>query len=380
MINLITGLPGNGKTLYALWMVKLWAEKDQRPVFYSGIADLKLPWTEIEADKWYECPPNSIVVIDECQRLFRPRTMSKEVPQYVSELETHRHKGIDLVLITQHPALADAALRRLTGKHLHVVRKWGTQSATVHEWASVKDDCGKNAARKDSIRHAWKYPKAVFEYYKSAEVHTVKRNIPARLVMLYMSPLLLLAAGWYMYHFAQKKIHPENEKPASTLEAQQQGGQAGQGGMQRASYRNAQEDAKQFLFERTPRMAGLPQTAPRYDEVTKPTTAPVPAACVANATRCDCFTQQATPLNVPDLLCRDIVRRGYFVDFDDNGGHGQKQPQIALNSAAGPVTLPRSENATGERVTRAGGAVVSLGDEDGYGVLGKRTGRQFGSK
>jgi zona occludens toxin len=380
MINLITGLPGNGKTLYALWMVKLWAEKDQRPVFYSGIADLKLPWTEIEADKWYECPPNAIVVIDECQRVFRPRTMTKEVPRYVSELETHRHKGIDLVLITQHPALADAALRRLTGKHLHVVRKWGTQSATVHEWPAVKDNCDKNPGRKDSIKHSWKYPKAVYDYYKSAEVHTVKRQIPMRVILMFIIPLLLVGAAYYFYRFTMKRIHPEAEQSAATMQAQQQGVGTGQGGMQRTSYRNAGDDAKQYLFERTPRVAGLPQTAPRYDEVTKPTTAPVPAACVANATRCDCFTQQATPLNVPDLLCRDIVRRGYFVDFDDNGGHGQKQSQIALNAAAGPVTLPRSENATGEPATRSGGAVVTLGDEDGYGVLGKRTGRAAGSK
>ncbi|WP_211453008.1 zonular occludens toxin domain-containing protein [Collimonas antrihumi] len=373
MITIITGLPGNGKTLYALWFVKMWAEKDNRPVFYSGINDLKLPWTEIDADKWFDAPPNSIVVIDECQRVFRPRTATKEVPKHVSELETHRHKGIDLVLITQHPSLADIALRRLAGKHMHVVRRWGTQSATVHEWPAVKDNCDKNPGRKDSIKHAWKYPKAVYEYYKSAEVHTVKRHIPMRVIMLFVIPLLLIGAGYYFYHFVMKRVHPELQLQA-TAQGQQMVGTA-QGGVQRASYKNAKDDAQQFMFDRTPRVAGLPQTAPRYDEVTKPTTAPVPAACVANAKRCDCFTQQATPINVPDLLCRDIVARGYFVDFDDNGGHNQKQG-VAMAAADTRVAEP-TQKATGGG---SGAVVAVLGDEEGYGVLGKRTGRSAGSK
>jgi len=51
MITLITGLPGNGKTLYTISFVKALAEKENRPVFYSGITDLALDWTEIEPEK-----------------------------------------------------------------------------------------------------------------------------------------------------------------------------------------------------------------------------------------------------------------------------------------------------------------------------------------
>jgi hypothetical protein len=59
MICLITGLPGNGKTLYALQWVKDKAEKEGRPVFYARIKGLKLPWTLIDPFKWFECPANA---------------------------------------------------------------------------------------------------------------------------------------------------------------------------------------------------------------------------------------------------------------------------------------------------------------------------------
>src|SRR5205809_7156589 len=100
MITLITGLPGNGKTLYALTWLKALAEKDGRTVFYSGITDCMIPgWVEHEPEKWPELPANSVILIDEVQRVMRPRMHGSAVPAHIAQLETHRHKGVDLVLI-----------------------------------------------------------------------------------------------------------------------------------------------------------------------------------------------------------------------------------------------------------------------------------------
>ena len=311
MINLITGLPGNGKTLYALSYVKEWAEKDNRPVFYAGIKDLMLPWTEIDPTKWFECPANSIIVIDECQTVFRPRSIGKEPPDYVAKLETHRHQGLDIVLITQHPLLADSAIRRLVGKHVHVVRTFGTERATLHEWASVRENCDKPAGRADSIKHQWKYPKEAYSFYKSAEVHTVKRNIPMRVYLFALVPILLLAAVVYMKYFTDKQVH----KDAANSDQLTQGFQptsiaSNQKG--KVSYKDAIEDAKQFVFDETPRVQGLPQTAPRYDELTKAVEVPVPAGCVQSSKGCKCYTQQATSMDVDEKICLDIVKHGFF--------------------------------------------------------------------
>jgi zona occludens toxin len=363
MINLITGLPGNGKTLYAIAYVKDWSEREKRPVFYAGIKDLKLDWTEIDPAKWFECPPGAIIVIDECQTLFRPRTISKEVPDYVSKLETHRHQGVDLVLITQHPMLADTALRRLAGNHKHVVRKFGTQSATIHEWYSVKDNCDKKAGRADSNKHHWVFPKSIYEFYKSAEVHTVKRNIPKKIYFLALAPLFIIFVIFYMYKFIDRRAHPDQNKQTSS-------GQIipnpsfvrNEGGNAKSSYKDAVSDAKQFVFERTPRVNGLAYTSPRYDELTKPDAVPVPAACIKSSRGCNCYTQQATPLIVEKSFCENVVAHGFFEDFPrekNKSNEGQMVRPYVNGEAVSPQPVQKP-------------VVVSLGDADGYGVLGNR--------
>lgn len=326
MIELITGLPGNGKTLYTIAYVKDWSDRDNRPVYYSGIKDLNLPWTEIDPEKWYDCPTNSIIVIDECQRVFRPRSMGKEPPEHVSRLETHRHQGVDIVLITQHPMLADSAIRRLVGKHKHVVRTFGTQRATIHEWASVKDNCDKSSGRADSIKHLWKYPKEVFDWYKSAEAHTVKRNIPAKIWILASVPFILIALGLVLKNYitkSQNKVAIEQaSSPDKAAPGQMKTNEIGKA----QSYKNALEDVKQYAYVNTERVEGLPHTAPKYDELTQPTVAPIPAGCVQSAsTGCRCFTQQATPIKMPEKMCMDIVKNGWFEDFDTAGKSKRKE-------------------------------------------------------
>jgi zona occludens toxin len=86
MIELITGLPGNAKTLYTIGEVKRRAEAEGRPVYYAGIKELQLDWTPIEADKWTDCPAGSIIVIDECQKVFRNRSLGAQPPAHVTEL------------------------------------------------------------------------------------------------------------------------------------------------------------------------------------------------------------------------------------------------------------------------------------------------------
>ena len=68
MLTLITGQPGNGKSLYTISFVEAKRQAESRPVFYYGIPELTLPWTQLEdPTKWYECPEKSIIVIDEVQ-------------------------------------------------------------------------------------------------------------------------------------------------------------------------------------------------------------------------------------------------------------------------------------------------------------------------
>lgn len=323
MIGLITGLPGNGKTLWALNFVKAKAEKENRPVFYSGIPDLNLPWTEFEGEKWMDCPPNSIIVIDECQRIYRPRSYGSNVPPHVALLETHRHMGVDIYLITQHPMLVDANVRRLVGLHFHVVRKFGLAASTVHEWASVKENCDKN--RDESTRHEFKYPKESYGWYKSAEVHTHKARIPMRVWLLLLVPFVLVAIVWFVWSRFQTKVDPDAQfVPASGAQVHQiQAAAAARPG------RDAPLTPLQYVEQHRPRIEGLAYSAPVYDEKTKPVHVPYPAACIQSATRCSCYTQQATRLDVTDQLCKTIVQGGFFIAWDTSGNAVQKIQQAA---------------------------------------------------
>lgn len=320
MIFLTTGQPGHGKTLLTIYDVQQIAKKENRPVFYSGITvnpdgPLK-DWMEHDPLKWYELPPRSIMVIDECQKTFRPRGNGAQVPKHEEELETHRHGGIDLYLITQHPMFTSTHVRRLTHIHRHVIRVHGLQAANVHEWNAVRDDCDKPGRRDDSNCRKVVYPKEVYDWYKSAEVHTVKVTIPKRLILLAAVPVLLGACVWYMYNSINKRINPEDNpaevvQPGTTANPFQQGSRAGVAVLDYDPI----ADARKYVYMNTPRVEGLSHTAPKYDALTVPQEVPQPVACVQTAKRCTCYSQQGTIMDVTMAQCGDFVQRGYFVEF-----------------------------------------------------------------
>jgi zona occludens toxin len=327
MIELITGLPGNGKTLMTIGQVKARALLENRPVFYNGIPELTIPGWELLDDpkQWATVPPRSIVLLDEGQKTFRNRSVGSAPPQFVTDLETHRHLGIDLVIITQHPSLIDPSVRRLAGKHQHVVRIWGMEASTVHTWAAVKDNCDKSRA--DSEKTKYVFDKSLYGLYKSAEVHTMKRSIPGRVKLLMALPLLLGALVYYVYGVVSKKSTPQ---PVTASVP------AGGAGHQLAAYSpgagpnrdklpfDPLADAKEYAAMNTARVVGLPHTAPKYDSLTAPVRVPVPAMCVqigmasrtGKAVNCKCYSQQGTPMPVEFNMCIDFARNGYFQDFD----------------------------------------------------------------
>ena len=74
------------------------------------------------------------------------------------------------------------------------------------------------------------------------------------------------------------------------------------------------------------RWQGLPHTAPRYDDLTKPTRVPYPAACITNTSRgCLCYSQDGSRMYLPESTCSRIVYEGIFLDFEpDAKAHSGK--------------------------------------------------------
>lgn len=315
MIHLHTGLPGAGKTLCTLAEVKARAEKEKRPVYYHGVTDLKLPWIELDKGELWSSkredgqpfvPDGAIVLLDEAQRYYRVRAPGSPVPQHVSALETHRHRGLDIYLITQHPKLIDTNARRLVGRHVHFVRAFNANAVTRHEWHEVQED---PQSREDSIKTLVPYPVDAFQWYKSAEVHTHQRKIPRAVWFLLVLPILIGGLGYVAYRSLSGVVDRASGKAPTAVEsAAKQGVAVVQG---------AGKSIKDYFAGLEPRIRGLPHTAPVYDGIVTPVRAPYPAACLATASRCKCYSQQATALDMPEDLCRSLAAKGFFRAWDD---------------------------------------------------------------
>jgi hypothetical protein len=75
-----------------------------------------------------------------------------------------------------------------------------------------------------------------------------------------------------------------------------------------------QQTASEYLKDRIPRLVDLPESAPVYDGIAKPSTFPVVAGCVVSPSKgCVCYSQQGTWLSGITLThFQAVVAHGYF--------------------------------------------------------------------
>ena len=316
-IHLVTGLPGSGKTLKTLVDVKALSERENREVYYHGINDLTLSWKMLDDPKqWNTLPEGSIIVIDECQDLYPVHEARLAAEPHVLQLAKHRHRGYDIFLISQHPMNIHAFVRRLIDNHQHLIRAFGSKVASVHTWNRVIDYPEKT--KKDSQTQVFSYPKDAFNYYKSAEVHTIQRKLPKRLYWLILIPPLIGLLGWQAY----KVLNPAHQKE-QILNA---GGLTAKTNLTSTAVKPIEQVKTEltYLQARTPEVADFPHTAPIFKDLTQPTQAPYPAACVAMGNLCKCYTQQGTRLTTSDSVCHQIVENGFFLEWKQDGAESQQ--------------------------------------------------------
>lgn len=314
-LSFVTGLPGHGKTLFTLHHVDQRAKQENRAVYVAGIPELKLDWFHLDNEQeWFSVPDGSIVVIDEAQRVFPTRPTGAPVPEKVRQFETHRHRGLDIYLITQDAMLIDAHVRRLAGEHFHVHRPWGVQRATVLKWDQICNPRDYHD-RKKAIQSMFSYPKKLFGQYKSATLHTVKRKVPAKLFLLPVLLVVLVVSLYFAFSTLRGMVQTEKKNPAVQKDQLQQ--QQQQSNLVQARHTQP-ESLQDYMQRNNPRVRGFLHTAPVYDEITKPVRAPYPAACVDLGKRgCRCYTQQGTRLDTPADVCLQVVKDGFFIAWDN---------------------------------------------------------------
>lgn len=325
-VSVVTGKPGHGKTLYAVTKIEALAKEQNRQVYYNGIEGLTLDWLPLDdATQWHNpehVPDGAIIVIDEAQRVFPPRSTGSRVPAHVQPFDTHRHRGLDVYLITQDPMLIDSFARNLAGEHIHVLRPFGTQQAKIFRWEHVVDPDSRSERNLAVDTSFFRYPKESFDRYKSATVHTVKRKLPWKLAVGLPILLAVLALSIVIGY-----------KTLNNLKAKDAGKDAAVAGSSDlvtvdGAKALSPDDYKKTMIARIP---GVPESAPHYDDLAKPTVLPVMAGCVQMAESCTCYTQQGTKIQDADKsACSEFIGNGRFVAFDDKTlGRPEKKASLS---------------------------------------------------
>lgn len=180
MITLITGMPGAGKT--AALVDLLMQLQASRALYVHNLNGLALSHVALEdPNKWPELVEDgAAVVIDEVQIVWRPRGSGAAVPPAIAALETHRHRGLDFFLTTQHPGLLDANVRKLVGRHIHI-RDVGLLGRWWYEWPEATNV---EQFRTAPIKKRYTLPKRAFSQYKSASLHIKPiRSVPRTVIV-----------------------------------------------------------------------------------------------------------------------------------------------------------------------------------------------------
>lgn len=297
-ITLITATPGGGKTALAVSIIAD-AVKVGRPIFQMGIPDLTFPntelppveqWTEQRVDAgtgeslpYFAFPQNALIIVDECQRVFRPRSSASKTPDYIAAFETVRHTGVTFILITQHPSFIDTHIRRLVGKHIHL-RDVGALGRWYYEWPECGEVEKYNSA---PIKKRFKLPKSSFSHYKSSSLHIKRKyTMPPSMILLSLCLLAIVYGGFRVFGSISEKVSPVSLANASVIS------DASLSSNSDISFpaNSAISYADQFV----PSLIGFPESAPIYDGIRQVVDFPRVVGAICKLGTCICYTQQGT--------------------------------------------------------------------------------------
>jgi len=325
MLNLITGSPGSGKTLYVVDLLK---NETARTVYNDGVPVLKLPWIPINAHEWAAIPDGSILVVDECQRIWPVRDPKKPVPPDIQLFETHRHRGIDVYLMTQHPKMLDHHIRRLVGNHIHLRRNFGLPSSLLLQANEVIDDPQNPDASVQ--RSQFLFPSSSYDFYKSAEVHTHKFKPTFKMfAMLGLVIASIAVIGYAIYRLFFVGLIPDNNTEQSQAEAQHTA--ASDRPEARAAVPLPPPPPPSFLEQFIPESPVVPESAPLYRDKIEVKSIPHLSGCLTyldidQQEICNCYTQQGTRLELSYAECHAYIERPPFQYWRDSSISSPAKP------------------------------------------------------
>ena len=213
MIRLFTGKPGHGKSNHAV-SVALREIRAGRAVYVSNVNGMRIPGAIPFEDprQWQELPPGALLIVDEAQRFWRA-TRAGTVPPEVYAMETHRHLGIDFLLITQDPTYLLRHLRGLVGEHVHHVRR-SKGVVQTFTWANRCSEDPESVSEQEIAEQGlYTLDAEAFQYYDSTELDTHKPKIPRKVWFIGgAAALLMFAVGGFMWIVASSPTEVQRAK------------------------------------------------------------------------------------------------------------------------------------------------------------------------
>lgn len=347
MIELRTGKPGSGKTATLIEDLLAEQKRSGRQVFYANIPECTAPgWLEFpDPRKWRDLPTGAILVVDEAQKFF-PQRKKDEPDPYIKELSEHRHYGVDLYLITQDAMLVDIWVRRLAGRHVHVVRTGMGGLLSVTSWNNVvADPTDPQVVKEYGTQVTRRLPTKVFGLYKSADLHTPQVRPPYLKLMKYGGAVMLMVA---LAAFAYDRISSSTDKPNTEVVAMTNA--AASLSQSAAELRSAVADLRRAF---QPEVKGLPWSAPFYRAMVQPQEMPIVMGCAVvtynHRTECRCEDQQGAKIPMAYRQCLEFAKE---LPYDWSG----TRPRLLEAQRA---ALSTRQSATAGAVSTAGGG----GDE-----------------
>lgn len=327
MITLITGVPGSGKTLFLIGLLRD-IHASGRKIYQSGITDLTIENQLLSDDDLrlgsgisvfdpeksrFKIKPDfelgSVIVIDECQRFWSPSHSSKKIPDDIQCLETHRHDGVDIIILSQHPNLLHSNVRRFVGRHFHI-RNVGVLGRFIYEWPECADV---NRFNTCLIKKRYKLDKKLFNLYKSSSTHIKhKYTIPKPLIVVIVSLILIAFLSFSFFGSLKSKINPDNNVVKQT----------GTESVKQPVFNHDSDlkklDSEPFSAQFIARDSSYPESAPAFDSLRVVKQMPIISACVEIRSDCRCFSQQGTLLHSDRVSCLDFVKNGRFNYYRDD--------------------------------------------------------------
>lgn len=366
----ITGLPGAGKTLFALPFVeKLRKEVPEgqppRPVYYFGVPGIKEKgvlndWNEIQPfDKndpaiaqlnnpgqIHDIETGAIILIDEAHRSFG-KVSAKEVPAHISRFDMVRHNGHTILLLTQNAKSLHFDVRWRVGKHHHFFRPFGMEMSRQYEWERYADT-ESTKEKAEAIQSDFKFPKEVYAWYQSSDQHTIQKKLPLKIFAKIGGGIVLALA---LVYYAYSRLHsadadaPAAAAPAPAAAEELPPPDFSNPATRLTTMTAPKDEAAVWLSQHVERADGFPMSARFYDANWRPSTLPKISGCshieIDGKSRCTCNTQQGTTITtLTQEACVFYVKNGWFDPTKPDEQEGRQR------NAGGPSRVEQPGMAT----------------------------------